>query len=533
MISVPPFLARLTDYLFYWAERRPQQTAFTCGESRQTYADAADCVQALSRAMLAAGVRKGDRVAMLSTPRPEFFLTLLAATDIGAVWVGLNPRYRLDEIQYIVKDCAPRLFFTITDFETRDYFSDVAALVEDSSVEQVVTIGGAWNHTETFENYIARGKTLNDAARAAARTVTTTDDAALIVYTSGTTGKPKGALLKHYSFVYCFHTELLKMQVEPVVDICNLPINHVGCVGDLCALPLIAGGTIHFMERVDPVAMLDVIERERVTLVGGIPTLFQFLTAAPDFSDANLSSLQMIAWGGAPMPLDLLKTYRRRVNARLMAMYGMTEAAGSITLTDLDAEDETLAHTIGKPDPNLNVRLVNEAGLPPARSEPGEIQLKHPSLMLGYFNRPEATREAFTNDGYFRTGDIAVRRSDGNLELVGRKQDRFKSGGYNVYPREIELCLESHPAVALAAVIAVRDATYYEVGHAFVVPQAGADVGAAELETWCRARLANYKIPKQIFVATALPLLPVGKIDKQALKTLYDLENSTHRRTAE
>lgn len=242
MIAEPPFLARLSDYLFYWAEERPQQTVFTLDAARWTYSEAAECVRALSRAMLNAGVHKGDRIAMLSTPRPEFFLTLVAATDIGALWVGLNPRYRLDEMRHIVGDCSPRLLFTITQFENRNYTPDLAALVESSAIDRVITVGDAWDTAETFASFCARGKQMDDEARLVARRATTTDDAALIVYTSGTTGKPKGALLKHYSWVYCFHTELRKMQVEPVVDICNLPINHVGCIGDLCVLPLIAGG---------------------------------------------------------------------------------------------------------------------------------------------------------------------------------------------------------------------------------------------------------------------------------------------------
>lgn len=169
MISEPPFLTRLTGYLFYWAERRPQQTAFALGETRWTYAEAADYVRALSRALLDAGIRKGDRVATMSTPRPEFFLTLLAAIDVGAIWVGLNPRYQLDEMRYVVKDCAPHLLFTITEFETRNYASDISALVENSSVEKIVTLGGAWDDVETFEQFCARGKFLNEHARSIAR----------------------------------------------------------------------------------------------------------------------------------------------------------------------------------------------------------------------------------------------------------------------------------------------------------------------------------------------------------------------------
>jgi fatty-acyl-CoA synthase len=218
------------------------------------------------------------------------------------------------------------------------------------------------------------------------------------------------------------------------------------------------------------------------------------------------------------MPKELIECYQQRTPARLMVVYGLTEGTGSITYSDPDADVETLSTTIGRPDPELNVRLIKSDGQPCSIGEEGEVQVCHPSVMAGYFNRPQATSATFTADGYLRTGDVALLLPDGNLRLVGRLKEMYKSGGYNIYPREIELCLESHPDVALAAVIGMPDPLYQEVGHAFVLPQPGHAPTATDLLAWCRSHLANYKVPKTITVAAHLPMLPVGKIDKQALK---------------
>jgi len=514
----PPRLTRISDYLFHWAERRPGALAMALGEQRLTYAEASQQVRALSRALLASGVGKGDRVAMLCTPRPEFWLTFLACADLGAIWLGLNPRYTTRELRYVVDDSRPRLLLALTEWEGRDYRPDLAALAADRPELRLVTLGGPTANSTPFRDFATEGAALPDTDRLEAREAVGGRDPALIVYTSGTTGQPKGAMLTHVGLVYCFTTQYLRMAAAPFVGLCNLPINHVGCVGDLCCTPLVGGGAIHFMERVDPAGILRLVAREQITFLGQVPTIFQLLAALPEFPTADLSSLQLVSWGGAAMPRDLIELYRRRTAAKLMVVYGLTEGTGSITYSDVDADVDTLATTIGRPDPLLNVRLVAADGRPCGVGEEGEIQLRHDSVMAGYFNRPEATAEAFTADGHLRTGDVAVRRPDGYLRLVGRLKEMYKSGGYNVYPREIETCLESHPAVAMAAVIGVPDPTFQEVGHAFVLPHPGAAPDPAELTGWCRARLANYKVPKRITVAGTLPMLPVGKIDKQALK---------------
>jgi len=516
-----PEFTRISDYLFHWAAERPQQVVVALGEQHYTYQAAADIVTTIARALLAAGVRKGDRVAMLSTPRPEFFFTFLATADIGAIWVGLNPRYTREELLYVVNDCRPKLLISLRTFETRDYADDLLALTTVIPEMPLLTIGEPPANALTFTDFQRTADGVTMAAYGAARRNAGGEEPALIVYTSGTTGAPKGALIKHAGLVYCFRTQFLRMGVEPMISLCNLPINHIGCVGDLCCTPLIGGGAIHFMERFDPGGMLTLIEAAGITFLGQIPTMYQLMAAQPHFATANLSSLRLIVWGGAAMPKDLIDLYRQRTTAQLMVVYGLTEGTGSITYSDADADSETLATTIGKADSNLQVRLVTPEGKLCAIGEAGELQLCHPSVMMGYFNRPEATAAAFTVDGYLHTGDLAVQLVDGNFQLVGRLKEMYKSGGYNIYPREIELCLESHPDVALAAVIGVADPVYGEVGQAFVLPKPATDPTAVDLDAWCRARLANYKIPKQITVTTSLPLLPVGKIDKQALRQLY------------
>jgi acyl-CoA synthetase (AMP-forming)/AMP-acid ligase II len=511
-----PLFSLISDYIFYAARQRPGQVAMALGDNRLTYAESALRIQALSRALIELGVRRGDRVAMLCTPRPEFFLTFLAAADIGAIWVGLNPRYRLDEMRFILADCQPRLLFALTGFQERDFTPDLAALMADYPDARLVTIEGKVCGSMSYDEFLDIGVGISDSARTATRKKTTGNDPTLIIYTSGTTGEPKGALLTHNGLVRSYCGQWNHVATDPMIDVCNLPINHIGCF-DLCCMPLISGGTIHFMERFDVEGLLSLIEREHITFLGQVPTIFQLLAASSPFETTDLSSLLTVMWSGSAMGRDLIQIYRRRTRAQLMVTYGLTESICAITYSEIDADIDTLATTVGKPDPRLNVRLVAPDGHICGVGEEGEIQVWHDAMMVGYYNRSESTAEAFTEDGFLRTGDMAVMHQDGNLSLVGRLKEMYKSGGYNVYPREIEHCLERHESVAIAAVVSVPDPVYQEVGHAFVVPKPGRTPRESELISWCRKYLANYKVPKRITVTSHLPMLAVGKIDKQAL----------------
>ena len=516
-LSAIPELPRISDYLYYHAERHPEREFAVSGGERLSYAGAAERVGALSRALLKLGVSHGDRVAMLSTPRAEFPIAFLATVDIGAIWVGLNPKYQLAELTHVVRDAMPKVLIGLTEHRGRCFRKELQALHGMEGVATLVTIRGQIPGAGTLEELIARGRDVDDAARLAARSAAGGRQPALVVYTSGTTGTPKGAVLTHKSLVWSFLRQAKRWAVDPMRVMCNLPINHSGCVGDILSTCLTAGGTLVMMEDFDAELMLELIAHEQVNALMQIPTMYQLLAKAEAFASADLSSLKIIVWGGAAMPRAVMDAFARDGLA-MEVTYGLTESPASVTYSDRDATPEQLTETIGRPDPEIEVRLARPDASVSAQGEAGEIQVRHPSVLLGYFGNAQASAQAFTSDGFLRTGDLAVQRPDGDLELVGRIKEMFKSGGYNVYPREIELCLERHPEVMTAVVVSVPDALFGEVGHAFVVPRPGAKSGPGDIAAWCRTQLANYKIPKTITFQDELPLLPIGKPDKGKLR---------------
>jgi acyl-CoA synthetase (AMP-forming)/AMP-acid ligase II len=512
-----PELPRISDYLFFHASRCPEREFAVLDGQRLTYAEVADRVSALSRILLEHGVRVGDRVAALSTPRPEFAIALLATVDIGAVYVGLNPKYQMGELRHVVDDSQPKVLIGLTEHRGRRYDDELRALHASGSVKALFTIDGEIEGTVSLDALVERGRGLDDAPRLAARAAAGGRQPAIIVYTSGTTGAPKGAVLSHKSLTWSFLRQAKRWGTDPMRIICNLPVNHSGCLGDIFSTCLTAGGTLVFMEHFDAGVMLDLIQRERVNTLMQVPTMYQVLARHPAFAQTDLSSLEVMVWGGAAMPRAVLEAFARPGLATEV-VYGQTEAPASVTHSDRDATIEHLTETLGRPDKGLEVRIAHYDGTPCAIGEPGEIQVRHPSIFLGYHGNPEATGEAFTEDGFLRTGDQAVERPDGYFKMVGRLKEMFKSGGYNVYPREIELCLERHPSVLIAVVVSVSDPLYDEIGYAFIVLRPGAEADEAELVEWCRGQLANYKVPKSIVIRDALPTLPIGKPDKRALQ---------------
>ncbi len=515
-----PVLARISDYPAHWAERTPGAPAVYFADERRDYPWLRDEVDRFARALIAAGIGKGDRVSVLSTPRPEFFVAFLATVSIGGIWVGLNPRYTPGEIARVLSDAAPGIVFCLAAFEGEDLAGRLAEAASLAAFTgRLVGFGGEDNRFAGLDDFLGDGARIGAEELAARRNAVTAQDPALIVYTSGSTGEPKGALLTHFGLCHGYSTQTAHFSLEGATIICNLPVNHIGCVGDLCCAPMVGGGAITFMERFDPHGILDAIDRGQVHCMLGVPTMLQIMTELPEFDTTDFSGVRLICWGGAALPANVLARLRGK-GCPLGVTYGMSEVPGSITMSAPGAGDDELTQTVGQPTVGLDLRLVADDGHICAPGSEGEVRLKHPSVLHAYYRRPTATEEAFDTDGYFRTGDVGVLGEDGNLRLVGRKKEMFKSGGYNVYPREIEVCLEQHPEVALAAVIGVPDPLYQEVGHAYVIPNQGvAQDGLAErLAEWCRERLANYKRPKRIAISAELPLLPVGKVDKVELK---------------
>ncbi len=507
----------LIDYLDHWATEAPEREAAVDGSCRLTYAQLAERVQECAQALLAVGVREGDRVAMLTTPRIEFLIVFLALSRIGAVWVGLNPRHTRAELQYVLVDADCRMLIAIDRFGGRDYTEDIRALsAQHQLITEPLMIAGEEPDPRFFSVLTAattRPQKPPTGARgqAGARP-------SMIVYTSGSTGRPKGALLSGYGLISTYRRWAAYLALSEMRLTAELPVDHVGGL-DRVFLALIEGGLIVFLRRFDPRELLACIQRERITSWNG--ELTQWIKCAPLLNEYDLSSLQVIGYAGGPPPRALLERYAQ-IAPRICTGYGMTETSDAVMLTDKGTSLEVMCeHHVGRPIDGVCTRLVSPEGKLLASGEVGTLEVRSARLFLGYLGRPKETADSFTEDGWFRTGDLLREHPDGTFDFLGRADHTYKSGGYNIYPREIEIALESHPAVGVAAVVSVPDDLFQAAGHAFVEPADGARKPTAEeLFEHCSASLARYKIPRSIAVIDRLPTLRNEKIDRVRLREI-------------
>lgn len=512
-------IVKIHDILAKHVSDRPSAEAVVDENIRWNYVELGEQVDCVAKSLIALGVAPGDRVATLAPPSRWFWITYLAATSIGAVWMGLNPRYKERDYQYLLDDAQPTLVFVVSPYDGRDYGVELQSL--KSNVSRFVTIGEASGSALEWDHFVRMGENVSTEQLQASRSSVSADDAAVIVYTSGTTGKPKGAMLSQKAIARLAMINAQWMGDGLESTICPAPINHVGGLNNVCMNVFAYGGRIIFFHRVDATELFHLTVNEKPTYLVSSPTAFQMLLDSPYFSLEPLQSYKLIVFGGAKTPTHVLKEFEP-LGANLSSVYGQTETCGICTATQFDDPLEVHGETFGKPLPGAEMKCIDSEGNSCGIGEPGELVVKADFIMSGYFNRPEATAEAFTADGFLRTGDICQLREDGNYIFVGRIKEMFKSGGYNIYPLEIEDAISEHPKVSTAAVLSMPDAKYQEVGFAFVSPKAGQTVTENEIREFLSERIANFKIPKRFSVREALPLLPNSKLDKQALRAELD-----------
>jgi acyl-CoA synthetase (AMP-forming)/AMP-acid ligase II len=511
------------QYAEKWGTRKPNAEALVFGDERLTWGDFKEKMDRIAKAFLELGIQKGNRVAFLAMARNEFLLTYMAANKIGALWLGLNPKLTLNELRYQIGDSQPSLLVTLRAFQGNDLASTIGELMKEFPfLKKVLVMGEPIEGTENFKEFTGRSRTeLNETLNIRAAEVRD-DDPALLMYTSGSTGKPKGVVHTHRSIVENIKVEVEKFYIdEDTRALLHFPINHVASDVEIGFAVIMAGGSAVFMDQFDPVGSLKVIEKERVTMVGQVPVMFLLQMKQPEFFRTDFSRVRLFAWAGAAAPkpmIDVLSGICRKTGAMLLTGYGSTEVCGFVTYTEKDDDLETHMKTAGKIAPPFELKIADDRRREIPNGQAGEIAVRGPFLFKEYLNKPEATAAVMDSEGWYYTSDLAYKNERGYIVIVGRKSEMFKTGGENVFPREIEEILETHAGVLFAAVMGVPDDVYQEVGWAFIMPKPEESVTEEELREFCKGKLANYKIPKKFIIRPVLPVLATGKVNKLALK---------------
>ncbi len=489
-------------------------------EDRWTFAELADRVHEAVRALIASGVEPGDRIGLWAPNIKEWIVAALATYGAGAVLVPVNTRFKGREARGVLERSRVRTLFTVTDFLDGDY---VGAIRDDGgvdSLEEIVVLHGAVPHGAIgFDDFLRRAQGVDDAMRADRSAAVQGSEICHILFTSGTTGAPKGAMLTHGQIcrAYLVFADVIGLR-EGDRYLIVLPFFHsFGLHAGILAC-LMKGATIYPLEVFEPASTMHSIADERITAFPGAPAIYQAILNHPDVDSIDWSALRLAILGAAAIPVELVEQMRERLGLECVVTgYGITEGSGIVTMCRHDDEPEVIAHSCGRPLPGVEVRLADEDGNTVAVGEPGEVLVRGYTLMRGYLDDPEQTAATIV-DGWLHTGDIGRWRPDGNLVITDRKKDMFIVGGFNAYPAEIENLMLAHPAVGQVAVIGIPDARLGEVGMAFVIPRPGTTPDPEEIIAWCRKEMANYKVPRAVEIVEGLPLNASGKVLKFQLR---------------
>jgi fatty-acyl-CoA synthase len=496
---------------------------------RWTYRELAAEVNALALGLVAQGIGKGDRVGIWSPNRAEWTFLQYATAKIGAILVNINPAYRSHELEYVLNQAGIRLLVASDAFKTSDYPAMVDEVREKcAALAHVVILG-----SESWQALMDAGWQGDPAVLAEKQTTLSADDPINIQYTSGTTGFPKGATLSHHNILnngyfvgeLCNYTEQDKVCIPvPFYHCFGMVMGNLACTshGSCMVIPAPA---------FDPKATLEAVAAEQCTSLYGVPTMFIAELNHPDFASFDLSSLRTGIMAGSPCPVEVMKQVIDRMGmAEVSICYGMTETSPVSTQTRSDDSIERRVSTVGRVGPHLEVKVVDpETGLTVPRGEPGELCTRGYSVMLGYWEQADKTAEAIDAARWMHTGDLAVMDGDGYVNITGRIKDMVIRGGENLYPREIEEFLYTHPDILDAQVIGVPDEKYGEELMAWVRMREGAEPLTAEkVREFCEGKLARYKIPRYVHVVEEFPMTVTGKVRKVEMReksiTLLGLE---------
>jgi HIP---CoA ligase len=504
------------------AARLGDHPAVVDGDVTISYADLAGRVEHAARAFIAAGLRPGDRASIWAPNIHEWIEAALGLHAAGGVLIPLNTRFKGHEAAYVLRKSGARLLFTVTDFLDTNYVELLEVAGEDlPALEQIVVLrGAAPDGTVPWAQFLERGGSVPAEEAHERMAAVEPEDLSDILFTSGTTGAPKGVMTSHGQNLRAFRdwADVVGLREGDRYLIVNPFFHAFGYKAGILA-SLMTGATIHPQLVFDVPQVMARVAAEKITMLPGPPTLYQTILHHPDLAGFDMTSLRLAVTGAAAIPVELILQMRENLGFEtIITGYGLTETCGVATMCRYDDDPETIASTSGRAIPGVEVRCVDDAGAEVPRGEAGEIVVRGYNVMHGYLDDAAETTATIDADGWLHTGDIGDMDDRGYIKITDRKKDMFIVGGFNASPAEIENLMLGHEAIAQVAVVGVPDDRMGEVAWAYVVLRPDVTVDAADLVAWCREHMANYKAPRRVEFVDALPLNATGKVLKFELR---------------
>lgn len=520
----------VADVISSVAAEQPRHPCLILGDRRYTYGQVEAYSGALAAALHELGIEKGDRIALNLPNWPEFVISMFAAARLGATIIPLNPKYTSPELQYMLRHSEAAVCVTAETWEGVDFLSRFEGFLHAlPDLQYILAVGeeDLWydDRIYQFEDLVSAGE-----GRPLPPADVDPDSPFAIVYTSGTMGKPKGVTLSHTNLLTTAFASAEALELTPsdlvfgVTSLFNVFGLAPGVLGTMAA-----GATLVLQEDSDPARSLQTVEDQRVTVYHGVPTSFILDLHTPELEEFDLSSLRTGIVAGAPVPEDLVGRIRREMVPGIRVAYGLTETGSTLSVTRRDDSPAKGATTVGRPLEGTELKVLDFDGSPLPVESIGEIAVRGPGVMQGYYRQPGETAQVFTEDGFFLTGDIGMVDEEGYLHVVGRRKEIIIRGGFNVYPREVEDRLHAHPAVLDVAVVGLPHEVLGEVACACIVLVEGAIVTGEEIKDFCREVLADYKVPDLVRFLDSFPMTGSGKVRRVELARMISAEESSRR----
>lgn len=500
------------------AGKWPEREALVFEKRRYTFGEVFALAEKCAAGLAHHGLTKGDRLALVMPNWVEFVITYLAAARLGAILVPLNVRYRRHELEFMLRNSEAKIVVTCASFGGFDYIELLNEFRPNlPDLAHIVVVGQAAGGP----GLISWESLLHEAPQNALPSVSLDpqQDLFIILYTSGTTGQPKGVMLTHHNLV----TNGLMMaeglrSTEQDRYLVTVPLFHIFGITACVLAAYGSGACLVLLDIFSPGAALALVAHEHITVHHGVPTMFILELNYPNFGQFDLSSLRTGIIAAAPAPAEIIRRIRREMNCDVVSSYGLTETSPCLTMTRFGDDDQTRAETVGRVLPTVEIKIVDDDGREVPLGEPGELVCRSSGVMKGYYKQPDATAAVLDNEGWFATGDLATIDGDGNVRIVGRKKEMINRGGFKVYPRELEELYYKHPAVLEVAVVGVPDPVLGEKTLVCVKLKPGQEVEAGELREFLRGKLADFKMPDYVRFVDEFPMTGSGKIKKVQLK---------------